>query len=261
MSTDVAPAKAAGLLGPDDPAPLEIINGSSTYPVVLVCEHAGREIPQSLGNLGLSDEALQAHIAWDIGAEAVARMLADRLGASLVLQRYSRLVIDCNRPPESVGAIPTVSDNTKVPGNRNLHGPQRQQRIDEIFEPYQTAVRGQITRRSCQVALSIHSFTRTMAGLRRPWDIGFLFRNDRKTSLALADHFKTVVPIDRIGFNEPYQIDDETDWFVPKHGEANNLQHSLIEICNDLIDAPAAQRQWADHLASAISQFVQKDMS
>lgn len=247
------------LLGSDDPNPFEVVNPDSKYPAVLVCEHAGRVIPKTLGDMGLSDAARQAHIAWDIGAEAVSRMVATQLGACLILQRYSRLVIDCNRPPDSETAMPEVSDATPVPANLNLSPDQKNQRITEIFDPFQAAVDAQILKSSCTATFSIHSFTRTMAGQYRPWDIGFLFRNDSQTSLDLADQFAAFVPRDRIGLNEPYTIDDESDWFVPQHGEAKGRHHSLIEICNDLIDTPDGQTQWAAWLSTAITQFMQKD--
>ncbi|WP_069300568.1 N-formylglutamate amidohydrolase [Neptunicoccus sediminis] len=248
------------LLGPDDPTPYEVVNPNSAYPVVLVCEHAGRRIPETLGRMGLTGDDLTAHIAWDIGAEAVAQKVASQLGATLVLQRYSRLVIDCNRPPESETAMPVVSDGVVVPANQNLTPEQKRQRIDEIFTPYQTVVDEQLGKPACNAVLSIHSFTRSMAGQHRPWDIGFLFRNDETTSRTLASAFEAFVPAERIGLNEPYQIDDESDWFVPRHGEAKNLPHSLIEICNDQIADGEGQSRWAEWLTQAIRIFVEKDL-
>ena len=259
MSFEPPTADTGVLLGKGDPAPVEIINGDSTSPVVLVCEHAGRHIPAALGDLGLPAAALQAHIAWDIGAEAVARRVAAQLDAPLVLQRYSRLVIDCNRPPQSDNAMPAVSDGIAVPTNRDLSPPQRQARISEIFTPFQQAVSAQIKRPSCVMVLSIHSYTRTMAGHRRPWDIGFLYRKHSQTSQYLAAEFASFVPADKTGLNQPYQIDDDSDWFVPMHGEASGRHHSLIEICNDLITTRDGQQHWAAWLVSAITRSIEKD--
>ncbi|MDR6265877.1 N-formylglutamate amidohydrolase [Roseobacter sp. N2S] len=254
------PESEAGLLlGQSDPTPFEVVNPDSTYPAVLVCEHAGRVIPNALGDMGLSDAARQAHIAWDIGAEAVSRLVAAQLGACLILQRYSRLVIDCNRPPDSETAMPVISDETPVPANLALTTEQKSRRVQEIFDPFQAVVDAQILKPSCTAAFSIHSFTRSMAGQYRPWEIGFLFRKDSQTSLDLADTFAAYLSRDRIGLNEPYTIDDESDWFVPRHGEAKGRAHSLIEICNDQIDTPQGQTQWAAWLSTAIAQFLQKD--
>ena len=100
----------SGLLRPDEGEPVIVINGDGKSPVVLVCEHAGKVMPKALGSLGLPPADLVRHIAWDIGAEAVSRQLAQALDAPLILQRYSRLAYDCNRPPEADAAMPAVSE-------------------------------------------------------------------------------------------------------------------------------------------------------
>ena len=121
------------LLTPADPAPVEIVNGQSDAPVLLLCEHAGNEVPAALGNLGVSDEILASHRGYDIGAEYVARLLADLLHAPLILQRYSRLVIDANRPPSSPQAVLEISDGATIPGNQSLAGPEKQAAFAKAF--------------------------------------------------------------------------------------------------------------------------------
>lgn len=246
------------LLTTDDPNPVDIVNPDSACPVVLVCEHAGNLIPNELKNLGLTSDTLKKHIAWDIGAENTARKIANQLGATLVIQKYSRLVIDCNRPPKSRTSIPTVSDNIFIEANKNLSETQQQQRVSEIFEPYQAAVTETIARPSCKIALSIHSYTRKLDGCHRPWDIGFLYRKDALTSLVLAQEVSNFISTDRIGMNEPYRIADDEDWFVPMQGEASAKHHSLIEICNDLIDTPEGQEKWATLMSKTIQQTIKR---
>ena len=89
------------------------LEGKSAF--LLVCDHYGRQIPPQLGDLGLPGDELTRHIAWDIGIAGVAERLSDLLGAHLIAQRYSRLVIDCNRPPSAESSIPLVSENTTIP--------------------------------------------------------------------------------------------------------------------------------------------------
>ena len=86
---------------------IERVHGKS--PVLLICEHASRTLPEHFGDLGLSEEALSSHIAWDPGALAVARAISAALDATLIYQRFSRLIYDCNRPPSSPGAMPAAS--------------------------------------------------------------------------------------------------------------------------------------------------------
>jgi len=246
------------LLGPDDPAPVEVVNADSTHPVLLVCEHAGQAIPKRLGDLGISTEALDSHIGWDIGAEGLTRRIAHILGVPAVLQRYSRLVIDCNRPTGAPDAIPEISDGISIPGNSLLDEQSRNARVQEIFDPFQDVVSRYLSSPSCCATFSIHSFTRSMSGVRRPWDIGFLYRRDTCTSQLLEKFVNDARPDLKIGMNQPYQIDDVSDWFVPNHGEASGLSHSLIEIRNDHIETPEGQARWAEILVGAFDHLFKE---
>ncbi len=248
-----------GLLSGADPAPVEVLNEDSSFPVVLLCEHAGRAVPERLAGLGVTEAQLASHIGWDIGAASVARAMADILGAPAVLQRYSRLVIDCNRPPDAPDAMPEVSDGVSVPGNRGLGATERAARVDEIFRPFHEAVQAMFLRSPRRAAFAIHSFTPVLGGVARPWELSFLFRDDRETSLRLRKSVLRRRPETRIGMNQPYQIDDASDWFVPRHGEARNISHSLIEIRNDLIAGAQEQMAWAEILSAAISDFLEDD--
>lgn len=245
------------LIGPDEPEPFEIVNEEASSPVVLVCEHAGRVIPKSLGSLGLDEPPLNDHIAWDIGADGLTRLLATRLGATAILQPYSRLVIDCNRPVIAPDSIPEISDGVPIPGNRNLTDTDQQARIDAIFRPFHQAVDRVLDSRRCKAAFAIHSFTPVMEGFLRPWDISFLYRHDTSTSRTLAASIGGLNPELTIGMNQPYQIEDRSDWFVPQHAERRRLPHSLIEVRNDHLRSDRASLLWADRLAGAITSVME----
>ncbi|MDU8944181.1 N-formylglutamate amidohydrolase [Ovoidimarina sediminis] len=232
-----------------DPAPVEDIAPARPSSLLFVCEHAGRAVPQALGDLGLSPREMDRHIAWDIGAEPVARRLASAVGARLVLQRYSRLVIDCNRPPLGTGSIPGTSDGTTIPGNLGLSDDDKSARVAEIFEPFAGACSAAAADPGIRAAYSIHSFTPTMNGRDRPWHIGFCARQPDSGASELAERFRLANPDLTVAVNEPYQIDDETDWFIPRVAEPRGVLHALIEIRNDLIASPEGQALWGDWLA------------
>ncbi|MEO1687499.1 MAG: N-formylglutamate amidohydrolase [Pseudomonadota bacterium] len=259
-------AERQGLLTPQDPPPAEVLEGEPGHPVLVVCEHAGRAIPAALHGLGLPAEALEGHQAWDIGAAGVTRRLAARLGAAATLQPYSRLVIDCNRPPDAPDAMPAVSHGLKVPGNRpaapEANGADDRPadhvaRVREIFEPFQAEVARLAAAPGRRLLLSVHSFTRQLSGRMRPWRIGLCYRRDAETSARLAAALTARAPDLILGMNQPYGIDDAADWFVPRHGEATGLPHSLIELRNDLIAATQGQDRWADLLADAVQDLMQ----
>src|SRR5262245_41211069 len=114
------PSRIPTLLAPDEPPPFEIVNAASRAPILLVCDHANRRVPRSLGDLGLPPTAFDRHIAWDIGAADVARHLSTTFDAPLVMSGYSRLVLDPNRATDHATSIPAVSDGQRVPANERL---------------------------------------------------------------------------------------------------------------------------------------------
>ncbi len=250
-------AALTNLLTSADPDPVEVIYPDSTSPVLLLCEHAGRAIPATLNGLSISREVLDSHRGWDIGAETVARKLADRLGAPLILQRYSRLVIDCNRPPCGEGSMVEESDGAFIPGNSDVSTWEREARIDEIFSPFERAITEQFAQHLRRCAFSIHSFTPHFGGQSRPWHAGFLTRTHPDTAAQLMASIQTAAPQAKLALNEPYQIDDASDWFIPVHAEPRGIPHCLVEIRNDLIGTDDGAMRWAELLGTAITDVLE----
>jgi predicted N-formylglutamate amidohydrolase len=244
-------AKAA-LLEPDEPDPVTIENESGDSVLFLTCEHAGRAFPRRLGRLGLPEAETLRHIAWDIGIGAVGRELSRLLNAAVILQSYSRLVIDCNRDPNVPSSIPEISETTEIPGNRSLDEAERAVRADAIFHPYHNAISAALDRRAAagraSVLVALHSFTPVFKGVPRPWHVAVLFNRDPRLAHALAELLRAESGL-MVGENEPYRVSDLTDYTVPVHGERRGLPHVEIEIRQDLITDPAGQREWAGRLA------------
>jgi predicted N-formylglutamate amidohydrolase len=238
------------LAGEEDP--VVVVNGEAASPFLLVCEHAGRRIPKSLGNLGLGPRELESHIAWDIGAEEVSRRLAGRLDAPLVLQRYSRLVYDCNRPPEAPDAIPAVSELTAVPGNSGLAPEERQERIRALYRPFHDAVarllESRLARGSRPALVTIHSFTPVYKNVRRTLELGILHDADSR----LADAMLEAEQGPSVRRNQPYGPEDGVTHTLKAHALPRGLFNAMIEIRNDLIRDERGQEAWAERLASLL---------
>ncbi|HUB95056.1 MAG TPA: N-formylglutamate amidohydrolase, partial [Stellaceae bacterium] len=166
-------------LDPGDPAPFELMRRDAASSLLLTCDHASKDVPHALKQLGLAPAELQRHIGWDIGAAAVTRRLAPLLDAPAILAGYSRLVIDCNRDPGDPSSIPEASDGTAIPGNHGLGAEERALRHAAIFAPYHGAIEDwletRIARGVAPALLSIHSFTPVMCGFARPWHVGVLW--------------------------------------------------------------------------------------
>lgn len=249
------------LLAADEPSAVAVLRSDGTSPFLLTCDHAGRRIPRSLGSLGLEAPDLERHIAWDIGAATVARSLSERLDAALVLQTYSRLVIDCNRSPEVHDSIATLSESTEIPGNKGISDAARQARVNEIFCPYHERITAALDARADakrpSALVAVHSFTPVFKGVKRPWHIGILYNRDRRLPGVLFDllseHDHLVV-----GDNQPYAVSDVTDYTIPVHGERRGIPHVEIEIRQDLIAEPTGQEIWAERLADLLPRALER---
>ncbi len=248
------------LLKRHEPEPVSVVRESSGSPFFLICDHASNRIPERLGSLGVQTEELKRHIAWDIGAGGVARDLAERLDATVVLQNYSRLVIDCNRPPETPDWIPVRSEATEIPGNRQLTSADREARYGEIFDPYHERIRTLLDQRraSNQATLfvSVHSFTPVYLGQARPEHVGVLYDKDRRAAELLVQGLRADNGL-CVGDNAPYRLDDG-DYGIPLHAEERGLPYALFEIRQDLIEAQKDQRAWAARLAGLLERAAER---
>jgi predicted N-formylglutamate amidohydrolase len=249
---------AAPLLTGDDVPPVHELNAAGRSPFLFTCDHYGRLIPAILGDLGLPEADLVRHIAWDPGIAGVAEQLSQQLDAHLVAQRYSRLVIDCNRPPHVASSIPLISEATTIPGNEGLAREAIEVRRLAIFEPYHRRIDEIIDQRLHEgrptVLVSLHSFTPVYAGIARPWHIGTLYHRDRTLPPLLLKALRSEADL-VVGDNEPYAVSDETDYTVPVHGEMRGLPNTGIEIRQDLISDQAGEKEWADRLARILGEI------
>jgi len=245
----------------DEPNPVELVRGRADSPFLITCDHAGNYFPAHCANLGLNDEQIRAHIAWDIGAAEVAKELARRLGATLILQRYSRLLIDCNRPPSAISSIPKISETTTIPGNLQLTDEQHRARQEAIFDPYHLEISAQLDQLASSgqdtILISVHSFTPVFKGNKREFELGILFNRDPRLGQLLLDRLALEADI-RAMVNEPYAVSDATDYTIPQHAEARNIPHVMLEIRNSLITNEANQLQWASMLADWLRQAAQQ---
>lgn len=240
------------LLETEDPAPVRALNPDGTADFVLIADHAGRAIPRRLGTLGLPEADLSRHIGWDIGIAGVAERLSALLDAPCLMQRYSRLVIDCNRPPGVPSSIPGRSEATDIPGNADIAAIDAQARREAIFAPYHAAITALLDARAAAgrpaVLISLHSFTPIYLGQARRVEVSPLYGTDARLAHALLAALRAEGDL-VVGDNEPYAVTLETDYAVPVHGVARGLLHTALEIRQDLIAAPAGQAAWALRLA------------
>lgn len=247
------------LLGPLDPPAVRIDLPAGQSPFLLTADHAGRVIPNALGTLGLSAADMDRHIAWDIGIAGLGAKLSAQLNASLIMQNYSRLVIDCNRPLSAPDSIAKLSEATHIPGNQSVSMRERAQRVTEIFEPYHAAIVNCLADRAAAgqptILVALHSFTPIYKGFVRPWHAGVLYNRDHRLARALLALLEAESGL-IVGDNEPYAVSDATDYGIPVYGERRGLLHVEIEIRQDLIEDESGQAVWSERLARLLPLAV-----
>lgn len=245
----------------NDQNPVSLSNQESDSPFLLICDHAGVLIPESLYDLGIQAENRYRHIAWDIGIGKVGEKLAALLGSTLVMQNYSRLVIDCNRCLDHPTLIVETSDHVLIPGNQNLTQDKREERIRSIYRPYHDCIESCIEKRGKKrqqtVLISLHSFTPEMDGYKRPWHVGVLHDAYSGFSLVFKKWLEESYPYP-VGDNEPYVLSEKNDYSVPFHAFCRAMPYLELEIRQDLITTEKQQQEWAERLAVLLPQVLKE---
>lgn len=238
----------------------EVLNPAGTASVVLVCEHAANAVPPAYGTLGLTPDLLDSHIAWDIGARDTAAALAERLDAPLVCARASRLLYDCNRPPEAPDAVPARSEVFDIPGNRDLTPEALAERARLFYEPFRTALAALLDARIAAdrppVVVTLHSFTPVYKGVPRGLDLGILHDADNRLADALLAAADSGTVAGAAGLtvrrNEPYGPADGVTHTLRTQAMARGLPNVMFEIRNTLLTEPPGCRAMAERLEALL---------
>lgn len=231
-----------------------VYNASGQHPIVLVCEHASAYMPEEYNHLGLHKSLLRSHIAWDPGAMAVATYLADHFDSPLVHSKASRLLYDCNRPPEADSAVTTHSEQHTIPGNAGLTQLERNERATRFYQPFKTCLQNTI--KACNhepVIVTMHSFTPIYNGQVRKTELGVLHDSDARLADALLACAKGL----QAERNQPYGPKDGVTHTLQEHAVPNGYLNAMLEVRNDLIRTDTQQK----NIAMALADWICKALS
>jgi predicted N-formylglutamate amidohydrolase len=241
----------------EDPEAVEVHGAGRDARWLVTCDHASNRVPPWVtgGDLGLPAEDMERHIAYDVGAAGLARALADRLEATAVLSRFSRLVIDPNRGEDDPTLVMRLYDGSIVPANRRIGAAEIAERLARLHRPYHAAVARLAARRDDTVIVAVHSFTPCLRGrVPRPWHVGILSGADRRLSDPLLALLRAEPDL-CVGDNEPYGGHLPGD-SIDRHAIGPGRLNTLIELRNDLISTAEAQEAWAARLAPMLTRAL-----
>lgn len=237
--------------------PFEILPGDPGQRLILLCDHACNRLPPEYGDLGLGPESFERHIAYDIGAEAVTRRLAELTGAPAALAGFSRLLIDPNRGAQDPTLVMRLSDRRLIPGNARIDAAEIERRRALYWQPYRAAIAETIAALMATgpnpAVVCLHTFTPNWRGTERPWQIGILWDADPRLPLPLIAALKDRGLI--VGDNEPYDgaLPGDT---LHEQVTSRGLAGLLIEVRQDLVATPEKAYGWADLLAEVLAPIL-----
>lgn len=227
-------------------------------PFFVFCDHASNAMPDRLNCLGLPEDILKTHIAWDVGAGKLAERIAELLGGGYFACGFSRLVVDVNRATHAADIIPATSDQIPIPGNQMLGAKERAARLHDFHAPYHEALEAALVEHAAHAGepfvIAIHSFTNRLMGAseERPWQVGLLWSDDETSARAMMAALAQQTDW-AIGDNEPYDA-RVFNYSVDRHIAPRELRHVTLEVRQDLLDSEASIDKMAALLAGCISQ-------
>jgi len=228
---------------------VEEIDGDFESRVVFTCEHASAELPKPWTWPEEDRWLVDTHWASDLGAAAFTRRVARLLNAPAVLSRFSRLLIDPNRPLHSETLFRDNADGKRVHLNHAILQTERERRIDRFYVPYHAAVRAMVERSRGDTVFSIHTFTDNYEGKPRLLELGVLFDHDEEPAQRLVRHLREA------GFhvapNEPWSGKEGLAYSPVRHAREAGRRALEIEARQDLI----VEESFARRLAEALARF------
>lgn len=221
-----------------------LLNNANPF-FIVSCEHASCDIPAAYG-VGIPPRHAPDHTAFDIGAEAYAKELAQALTAPLFCAKISRLLIDCNRSLSHPHVFGRALRAAPVP--------LKQQLIDNYYLPYRQKIENAIVQAQQEsrpvVHLAAHSFTPVLKGVTRRADIGLLYdpqrQNEKHFALRWQAMLKHSAPHLRVRRNYPYRgVSDSLTTALRRRYDERDYLGFEIEINQALFDqAPRSIRKF-----------------
>lgn len=235
---------------------------------IVSCEHAGKEVPRAYCEgfaSAAARAALDSHRGWDRGSEVIAEYLARELEAPLMVQRVSRLVVDCNRSLDHPALFSEFS--------RELSEAERAVVLERYWRRHRDGVGGLVDAApsgATVVHVGVHTFTSVWKGRRRSTDVGLLYdpRRRRESETARRWRRALVRSVDgegvvagagvgdelRVHLNRPYRgwTDGLTTTLRGELSESRYMGFEL-EVCHRLVPLPGERiARIADALKRAV---------
>ena len=236
----------------------QIVRGNAgKSKVFFTCEHASNRLP-SRWQWPVEDEWIQNdHCAWEPGAADLSCELAEACEATAVLARFTRLLVDANRPLGSWNMFRNIADGRPVHLNIGLTPDAQQPRIERYYAPYHLALTDEVEAIAPDLVVGVHSFTPLYEGTLREVEIGILFSDD----LRLGDEWTAFIAANSdfvVRANEPYSGAAGMMYSPHTHAVRGGACAIELEIRQDLLCVPEIRAKIASLVQRAIYEIPLK---
>jgi predicted N-formylglutamate amidohydrolase len=236
----------------------EVLHQESSFPCLILCEHAGFDVPKPWRSLGLPAGVLASHFGGDIGADALARSIARQFRVPTIIARYSRLFLDYNRYPGDWSCTRPDAGGIPIPGNQGITPRELAMRETIARLPLKALIENDV--KSRHAVISIHTFTPVFDGVSRPWDFGLQWKRDDRLARGLHRPLAAMLPDANIGFNVPYDWHRMKSFTLEYHAKRRHLPCLFVEVRNDLLTTPRRVQRIAGALGRAIMTAVENSL-
>jgi predicted N-formylglutamate amidohydrolase len=235
---------------------VEVVPGARAgAALVVTCEHATERLPAPWRWPEADRWLLGTHWASDIGAADLARAIAAETGGSLVLARFTRLLVDPNRAEDHPALVLVQAEGRPIALNASLSPEERARRL-ALHRAYHDAVDGAVARSAAPIVLAVHTFTPVYEGRRRDVELGLLFDRDEALARAIADE---LAPLGlRTALNEPYSGRAGLIYSADRHARRHGRRALEIELRQDLASRSAVRARLAPALSTAVATVLRR---
>lgn len=223
------------------------IAGAKDAPIFLTCEHASERMPEGYAWPEADAWLAGTHWAFDLGAAALVHDLADAMDAPAVLSRFSRLIVDPNRPADSDTLFRAEAEGRPVELNRGIDPAERQRRLDRFHRPYHEAIEARLPGYDAEIVFSIHTFTPNYEGQVRQVEVGVLFNEEEELGVRAAEAIRAAGFVTEL--NEPWSGKAGLIYAAERHAHAHGRRALELEFRQDLAVRPEERARLVQALA------------
>lgn len=216
---------------------------------VITCEHATNRMPPGWQWPEEDRWLVDTHWASDLHIEAFVEGLARRLRVPAVLSRFTRLLVDPNRPMDADTLFREVAEGRPVVLNQDLTEDEKARRIRHLYDPYHHAADRLVWRSPGASVLGVHSFTDTYEGTEREVEIGVLFDEDEALATAFAEHVRGHGF--EVRLNEPYSGKQGLIFGPRRHARNHGRACIELELRQDRLEDPVTSSRLVEIIAGA----------